>query len=160
MSKGTFDRPLRVGEVALAHEGGRVTELAARPLLNLCFPQLAGFDQPLAGEIAIRRDVMARLPIPVGYGVEIAMLIDAWRHCGLEALCQVDLGTRHNRHQSLRELSAMAYAVMAAAAKRSEVLGGAGHSGFGPLLLPARGAGEPAEVRQVAVEERPPFATL
>ena len=46
------------------------------------------------------------------------MLIDALRHAGLDALAQVDLGARRNRHQSLRALSAMAYAVLVAAERR------------------------------------------
>ncbi len=98
--------------------GGRVTELVARPLLNLHAPQLAGFVQPLAGEFAARRALLEQLSFPVGYGVEIATLIDACRVAGLDALAQVDLGERQNRHQSLRALSAMAYAVMVAAERR------------------------------------------
>ena len=66
-------------------------------------PELAGFRQPLAGEIAARRELLERLPFPVGYGVEIAMLIDALRAVGLERMAQVDLGTRQNRHQPLRD---------------------------------------------------------
>ena len=99
--KGSFRRPLAIGGGAvMAGEGGRVTELVARPLLNLHFPRLAGFDQPLAGEIAIRRDLFSRLSVPVGYGVEIAMMIDCLRLAGLDALAQVDLGSRQNRHQA------------------------------------------------------------
>ena len=157
MSKGTFERPLRLGEVALPREGGRVTELAARPALNLWYPELAGFDQPLAGEVAVRRDVLAELSMPVGYGVEIGMLIDVWRRSGLGALCQVDLGTRHNRHQSLRELSAMAYAVIATAARRGP---GAESVSMGPLLLPPTERGAAPELRQVPLEERPPYSGL
>ena len=55
MVKGAFERPLRAGDVTIAHEGGRVTELMARPLINLHEPLLAGFSQPLAGEFAARR---------------------------------------------------------------------------------------------------------
>ena len=86
--------------------GGRVTELMARPLLNLRVPELAGFVQPLAGEIAARRWLLERLSFPVGYGVEIAMLIDVLREVGLDAMGQVDLGERRNRHQPLRDLGA------------------------------------------------------
>ena len=116
--KGCFARPLREGSRLRPGEGGRVTELMARPLLNLYAPELAVFDQPLAGEVAARRELLEQLPFCVGYGVEIAMLIDAWRLVGLEGLAQVDLGERQNRHQPLRELSAMAYAVLAAASSR------------------------------------------
>jgi glucosyl-3-phosphoglycerate synthase len=116
--KGAFDRPLLAGGVALPNEGGRVTELMARPLLNLHEPRLAGFAQPLAGEFAGRRGLLESIPFPVGYGVEIAVLIDALRRHGLGALAECHLGERQNRHQPLRSLGEMAYAVLAAVEKR------------------------------------------
>jgi glucosyl-3-phosphoglycerate synthase len=112
--KGTFERPFDTGRERLAHEGGRVTELMARPLINLHAPLLAGFAQPLAGEFAGRRDLLERIPFPVGYGVEIATLLDALALCGLDRLAECHLGTRQNRHQSLRALGEMAYEVLAA----------------------------------------------
>ena len=97
MVRGCFDRPFKQpnGEYR-PHEGGRVTELVARPLLNIHFPQLAGFRQPLAGEFAARRSLLLKLHFPVGYGVEIGTLIDTWRMVGLEGLAEVDLGTRQS----------------------------------------------------------------
>jgi glucosyl-3-phosphoglycerate synthase len=118
--KGAFSRPFKGDGRPVPDEGGRVTELLARPVLNLHFPLLAGFAQPLAGEFAARRDVLERLPFPVGYGVEIALLIDALRSHGLDALAECDLGTRQNRHQPLRALSEMAFMVLAAAERRIE----------------------------------------
>jgi len=153
--KGAFRRPLALGEEAEAREGegGRVTELVARPLLNLHFPRLAGFAQPLAGEIAIRRDLFARLAVPVGYGVEIAMLVDALRFGGLDALAQVDLGSRQNRHQSLRDLSRMAAEVMVAVERRI----GAPLRPGSPSFRPRLEAGVVAEVWRLRTEERPPL---
>ena len=90
----------------------------ARPLLNLHEPRLAGFAQPLAGELAARRSLLEAIPFPVGYGIEIAMLIDALHREGLAALAECDLGQRQNRHQSLRSLGEMAYAVLAAVERR------------------------------------------
>jgi glucosyl-3-phosphoglycerate synthase len=116
--KGAFDRPLDADGVKFPHEGGRVTELMARPLLNLYEPLLAGFAQPLAGEFSARRALLERCAFPVGYGVEIAVLIDALRAKGLDALAECQLGTRQNRHQSLRALGEMAYAVLAAVDRR------------------------------------------
>ncbi len=116
--KGHFRRPLRVGDTTHPEGGGRVTELLARPYLNLHFPALAGFRQPLAGEIAATRELLESLPFPAGYGVEIAMLIDVYERIGLERMAQVDLGTRQNRHQSLKSLSRMALEVLAAAERR------------------------------------------
>ena len=89
--KGAFRRPFRNGDTILAEGGGRVTELMARPLLNLHAPELTVFDQPLAGETAARRQLLEQIPFSAGYGVEIAMLIDCWRTCGLDGLAQVDL---------------------------------------------------------------------
>jgi glucosyl-3-phosphoglycerate synthase len=154
--KGAYRRPLQVGGETLPDGGGRVTELLARPLLNLHVPELAGFVQPLAGEVAGRRELLEALPFPVGYGVEIAMLIDAHRHAGLDALAQVDLGTRQNAHQPLHALSAMAYAVLIAAERRiAAPAGSPGPAAPGPLLRPTSTGGlARADVR---VDERPPL---
>jgi glucosyl-3-phosphoglycerate synthase len=149
--KGAFDRPLEADGVKLAHEGGRVTELMARPLLNLYEPLLAGFSQPLAGEFAARRGLLERCAFPVGYGVEIAILIDALRASGLDALAECQLGTRQNRHQPLRALGEMAYAVLVAVENR---LGGAGGpDGDGRYVRPW----EEGAAASVAVAERPPI---
>ena len=154
--KGSFVRHFKAGRDVLPRQGGRVTELLARPLLNLHHPDLAFLDQPLAGESAIRRRTFEKLSIPVGYGVEIGMLIDVARIAGPEAIGQVELGTRQNRHQSLHALSAMAYEVLIAAERRNGL-------GLDAEPLPARfpaaeSAGEPT--RALACIERPPLADL
>jgi glucosyl-3-phosphoglycerate synthase len=118
--KGFYRRPFRVGDVVLPDGGGRVTELTARPLLNLFYPDLAAVRQPLAGEIAARRELLERLPFVTGYGVDIALLLDAYRCAGLGALAQVDLDVRQNAHQPLRDLGPMASAVLQAVASRLE----------------------------------------
>lgn len=149
--KGAFDRPFADGATVRPAEGGRVTELMARPLLNLHVPELAGFEQPLAGETAARRELLEVLPFPVGYGVEIAMLIDALRHAGLGALAEARLGTRQNDHQPLRDLGAMAFAVLSAVHVRVSAESGA--------AVPA-GLVQPwsdGAVRDVPVAERPPL---
>jgi glucosyl-3-phosphoglycerate synthase len=157
--KGFFRRPFRTAQGEISPEGGgRVTELMARPLLNLHAPELAVFHQPLAGETAARRDLLARVPFSAGYGVEIAMLIDVWRIVGLDGLAQVDLGVRQNRHQSLRELSAMAYAVLVAAQSRFLGADFADAHASGSISLPAPEAPGAMELRRVTVEERPPLA--
>lgn len=151
--KGSFSRPFRSGATTLDNEGGRVTEIAARPLLNLHFPLLAGFQQPLAGEFGARRTLLEELPFPTGYGVEIALLIDSLRHHGLEALAESDLGVRQNRHQPVRALGEMAFAIMVAVEQRLE---GRCSSSAGQYLRPWDDA---ATVR-VPVGERPPLVTL
>jgi glycosyltransferase involved in cell wall biosynthesis len=151
--KGAFARPFRDGETVRDAEGGRVTELMARPLLNLHVPDLAGFEQPLAGETAARRTLLEALPFPVGYGIEIALLIDALRHVGLDGLAEAQLGTRQNRHQSLRDLGAMAFAVLCAVQARIAPAGDAVPAG---LVQPWDGGA----VRDVPVLERPPLRQL
>uniref|UniRef100_UPI002FDBF839 glucosyl-3-phosphoglycerate synthase n=1 Tax=Streptomyces sp. IBSBF 2435 TaxID=2903531 RepID=UPI002FDBF839 len=109
--KAMYDRPLETGGTVVPAGGGRVTELVARPLLNLHWPRLAGFVQPLGGEYAARRSLLEQLPFPVGYGVELGMLIDSLALVGLDALGQVDVGVRHHRHQDGQALGRMAAAI-------------------------------------------------
>lgn len=116
--KGFYDRVLDHGDGPPSTEGGRVTELVARPVLNLWWPALAGVVQPLAGEWAARRALMESLPVPTGYGVEIAVLIDTYERHGLDAIAQVDLGARAHEHQKDHDLAVMAAELMAVAACR------------------------------------------
>jgi glucosyl-3-phosphoglycerate synthase len=116
--KAFYKRPFEHGGIALPEGGGRVNHLTARPALALFYPQLAEVRQPLAGEVAARRGLLERLPFATGYGVEIGMLIDAWRAVGLEALAQVDLEVHRNRHQPLAQLTPMATTVLATIARR------------------------------------------
>jgi glucosyl-3-phosphoglycerate synthase len=118
--KAFYDRPLQAGQTILPAGGGRVTELMARPLLNLHWPQLAGFVQPLAGEYAGRRSLLERVPFMSGYGVEIAMLVDVFELAGLSAMVQVDLGSRRHRNSSDAALGQMAAQVYLALLSRIE----------------------------------------
>ena len=111
-----------------------MTELMARPLLNLHEPLLVGFSQPLAGEVAARRDLLEQLPFPVGYGVEIAMLVDALHLRGLDALAECHLGTRQNRHQPLRALGEMSFAVLTAIENRRPGSGAGGSASSGRYM--------------------------
>jgi glucosyl-3-phosphoglycerate synthase len=155
--KGFYRRPFRVGGLTLEDEGGRVTELTARPLLNLLYPDLAAVEQPLAGEIAARRDLLERLPFVTGYGVDIALLLDAYDAVGLDAIGQVDLDVRQNAHQSLRDLGPMAYAVLQAVASRLE-RDGRLHGPF-PTTFLSPGA-DGLRALDAAGVERPPIREL
>ncbi len=110
--------------------------------------------------MAARRELLERIPFSAGYGVEIAMLIDVWRLTGLNGLAQVDLGVRQNRHQSLRDLSAMAYAVLVAAQSRFLGADFADSHACGSILLPGLDGEHTMESRRVTVEERPALAEL
>ena len=138
--------------------GGRVTELVARPMLNLWWPQLAGVAQPLSGEWAARRALLAELPIPVGYGVEIAVLIDAARRHGIDAIAQVDLGERAHSHQSDADLAVMAAELMLVAERRRF---GAEVAIAPELTQFTRAGGElRPRARAVPYAERPPAKTV
>jgi glucosyl-3-phosphoglycerate synthase len=116
--KAFYRRPLGGADGATAEGGGRVNHLTARPALALLYPELAQIRQPLAGEVAARRELLQRLPFATGYGVEVAMLIDAWRAVGVDGIAQVDLEEHHNRHQPLSALAPMALTVLATIADR------------------------------------------
>ncbi|WP_435746347.1 glucosyl-3-phosphoglycerate synthase [Nocardioides sp. SYSU DS0663] len=120
--KGYYERPGAEGP----YDGGRVTELVARPLLALEHPELAGLVQPLAGEWAVRRSLFETLTVPSGYAVELAALVDTARTLGADAIAQVDLGRRDHAHQPLLDLGAMATQILAAMARRR----GRGPAGF------------------------------
>jgi glucosyl-3-phosphoglycerate synthase len=116
--KGFYRRPLNFGGELQTAGGGRVTELTARPILNLFYPELSGLLQPLSGEYAARRELLERMPFFTGYGVEIGHLIDILESFGLNRLAQVDLGVRIHRNQELFDLSKMAFAIMQVAVRR------------------------------------------
>jgi glucosyl-3-phosphoglycerate synthase len=121
--KGFYRRPIRVGNMVLGTGGGRVTELTARPLLNLFYPELSGLIQPLAGEYAARREVIEQVPFFTGYGVEIGLLIDILDRFGLQSIGQVDLHRRVHRNQYLPSLSKMAFTITALTLQRLEQQG-------------------------------------
>ncbi len=110
--KGFYRRPLKVDGSLQAGGGGRVTELVARPLFNLFYPELSGIVQPLAGEYAGQRAVLERLPFYIGYGVETGLLLNLVECCGISSIAQVDLRRRIHRNQTLGALSRMAFAII------------------------------------------------
>jgi glucosyl-3-phosphoglycerate synthase len=151
--KAMYDRPL----AGASGQGGRVTELMARPLLNMHWPQLAGFVQPLGGEYAARRSLLEQLPFPVGYGVELGMLVDALHLVGLDALAQVDVGVRKHRHQDGQALGRMAAAIYRTAQLRLA----RGHLIRPSLTQFERGAdGFEPRTYSVDTEERPPMVEI
>lgn len=118
--KGFYRRPLKVGNKMQAGGGGRVTELTARPLLNLFYPELSGIIQPLSGEYGGRRKALEQLPFFSGYGVEIGLLIDIFEMFGLRAIGQVDLQERVHHNQTLEALSKMSFAIIQAVIRKLE----------------------------------------
>ena len=156
LCRGFYDRLLDTGD-AVTLEGGRVTELVARPWLALFRPGLSGMVQPLAGEWAIRAAMLRSLSIPTGYGVEISTLLDVHDRCGIHGIAQVDLGRRAHRHQNIHDLAAMAVEVLAAADRRRTT---AGSETSGEVALRTLSEDRQRTVRMIATDERPPFGTL
>lgn len=157
LCRGFYDRMIEETGGQRSTEGGRVTELMARPLLAARWPQLGAVVQPLAGEWAIRRDWFAQLPVPVGYGIEFSTLVDTFSGRGLEAIAQVDLGARDHRHQHVHDLSAMALEILSVADRRSGLA-----TAEQTVLLNhfARDLPGQWEQREVPTAERPAFATV
>ncbi len=116
--KAAYRRPFKSHETVELDGGGRVTELITKPLFNLFYPELTGFVQPLAGEFVADKELFSSIPFLTGYAVETGIMIDVLKKVGLEAMAQVDLGTRQNRHQPLFDLGRMSYAVLRAVARR------------------------------------------
>jgi glucosyl-3-phosphoglycerate synthase len=161
--KGFYQRPLRLGKKFEARGGGRVTELTARPLLNLFYPELSGFVQPLSGEYAGRRAALEQVPFFVGYGVETGLLIDLWSRFGLEALGQVDLEERVHRNQSLHALSKMAFEIVQVVMQRvgeargTELVEQINRS---MKLIHYDNEAFELEVADIQIRERPPMITI
>lgn len=161
--KAIYDRPLTNGQTVLPAGGGRVTELVARPLLNVHYPELAGVVQPLAGEYAARRSLLEKVPFASGYGVEIAMLIDVFEEAGLGAITQVDLGSRVHRNSSDDALGRMATQVYLALLSRLDRHGrgrGSGRSGTDLVQFLRRGTAYLPTESSVVLSERPPVCSL
>ncbi len=161
--KGFYNRPIQVGGKLQAYGGGRVTELVARPLINLFYPELSGIVQPLSGEYAGRRAALEQVPFFSGYGVETGLLLDLLERFGLDAIAQSDLEVRVHHNQPLVDLSKMSFAILQVFVARIE-------SQYGVQLLdranrsmklivqePERFALDIAEIGDV---ERPPMLTL
>lgn len=163
-TKGFYRRPINYQGQLVAAGGGRVTELVARPLFNLFYPELSGFVQPLSGEYAARRSVLERLPFFTGYGVETGLLIDLLHEVGLEAMAQVDLQQRIHRNQELYGLSRMAFAIIQVimhrleARQRLHLLDPINQSL--KLIQYADDGGFHLDVRDIHDHERPPIQTI
>ncbi len=151
--KAHYQRPLdgRDGE------GGRVTELMARPLIAALFPHLSGMLQPLAGEFAARREVLGAVPFAGGYAVDLGLLIDISARWGAQAIAQCDLGRRIHRNRPLAELGPQALAILLLGLERAG-MGGLHHQGEGRWISALQRPGSPDAV--VSLITLPPLHLL
>ena len=120
--KAFYDRPLASSQGIRPSGGGRVTEILIRPLFSLFFPELTAIIQPLSGEYAVRRQVLEKIPFPIGYGVETSHLIDVYHRWGMDAFAQTDLDRRVHRNQATRSLGKMAFGILQTFLSRIESL--------------------------------------
>jgi glucosyl-3-phosphoglycerate synthase len=161
--KGFYRRPLRVGAKTQAGGGGRVTELTARPLLNLFYPELSGVIQPLSGEYAGRRESLEKAVFFSGYGVETGLLIDIFEQHGLQGIAQVDLLERIHHNQELEALSKMSFAIIQTVLRKLEdrferaIIEDVNKT---MKLIHHSGGGYYLEVEEIAERERPPMISL
>jgi glucosyl-3-phosphoglycerate synthase len=155
--KGLYDRPMDTTEGLIPTGGGRVTELTARPLLGALWPHLSGFVQPLSGEYAGRRCLLEQVPFVSHYGVEFGLLVDLAELAGIDALAQVDLGTRMHSHQSDAALGRMAGQILQTALARCPSLPVPGDQ---LVQFVRSGADVEGVAWDVGVIERPPMATV
>ncbi len=151
--KGFYDRPLD----GRPHEGGRVTELVARPLIATLFPHLAALAQPLAGECAAQREVLEQVPFVDGYGVDLGLVIDVADRWGIAAMAQCDLGERIHRNRPLAELAPQALAIVQVALSRSGVAGVTPETAA-TVVRESRLVRPGSDVIAVCLSERPPLA--
>ena len=161
--KGFYRRPLKEGQRIVPEGGGRVTELMARPLINLFFPELSGIVQPLSGEYAGRRSLLEALPFFSGYAVEIGLLVDIVESVGLSAIGQVDLERRIHRNQPLGNLSQMSFTILQAAIRKLEErhkLDLLTEMGRGMKLIGREADRFNLEVRPIGDQLRPPMKTI
>ena len=161
--KAFYRRPLHEGGLQLPEGGGRVSEILVRPLFAMFYPSLVDFVQPLAGEYAVRRALLEKLPFPRGYGVETSHLIDVLHQCGMESFAQCDMESRRHRNRDIAELGGMANEILRVFMMRVER---DGIMNFSQKLL-SRNAGdaqhggsELSAKNNLELDERPPYHAL
>ena len=160
--KAFYERPIRERNALRSTGGGRVTELVARPLLNLLWPQLAGVVQPLAGEYAGRRVALEQVPFSSGYGVELGLLVDLAERFGLDAIAQVDLERRVHRNQDVQALGRMSFGILQAVFQRLVEEGRAAPGTYGTTLVQFSNQLREyhMEPREIVTTRRPPIVTV
>ena len=161
--KAFYDRPLVASSNVRPSGGGRVTEILVRPLFSMFFPELTAIIQPLSGEYAVRRDVLDKIPFPIGYGVETSHLIDVFDMFGLGAFGQTDLDQRVHRNQPTGDLGKMAFGILQtffSRVKSHEIIGQMPEMETVLRQFQAKGKIYEQIEHQIVEEERPPMVDV
>jgi glucosyl-3-phosphoglycerate synthase len=160
--KAFYERPIRERNALRATGGGRVTELLARPVINLLWPELAGIVQPLSGEYAGRRQTLEQVPFFSGYGVELGLLVDIAARFGIDAIAQVDLDRRVHRNQDMQALGRMSFGILQAVLLKLAEEGRSAPGNFATTLV--QFSNELYEYRpepsEIVTSRRPPIVTV
>jgi glucosyl-3-phosphoglycerate synthase len=160
--KAFYERPIRERNALRATGGGRVTELLARPVINLLWPELAGVVQPLSGEYAGHRETLEQVPFFSGYGVELGLLVDVAARFGVDAIAQVDLDRRVHRNQDMQALGRMGFGILQAVFLKLAEEGRSAPGNFATTLV--QFSNEPyqyqPEPREIVTSRRPPIVTV
>ncbi|NNC88740.1 MAG: glucosyl-3-phosphoglycerate synthase [Akkermansiaceae bacterium] len=161
--KAFYERPMAFSEGIRATGGGRVTEILVRPLFSLFYPELTQLFQPLSGEYAVRREVLERIPFPIGYGVETSHLLDVYLQWGMGAFGQTDLDQRVHRNQSTAALGKMSFGILQSFLHRLQKHGKA--SAMADIsntyrALQANGSEYEEITTEIIEEERPPMIEI
>ena len=160
--KAFYERPIRERNALRATGGGRVTELLARPVINLLWPELAGVVQPLSGEYAGRREALEQVPFFSGYGVELGLLVDIAARFGVDAIAQVDLDRRVHRNQDTQALGRMSFGILQAVFLRLAEEGRSAPGNFATTLVQFSDQAHEhqPEPREIVTSRRPPIVTV
>ena len=160
--KAFYERPIRERNALRATGGGRVTELLARPVINLLWPELAGVVQPLSGEYAGRRETLEQVPFFSGYGVELGLLVDIAARFGVDAIAQVDLDRRVHRNQDTQALGRMSFGILQAVFLRLAEEGRSAPGNFATTLVQFsdQSCERQPEPREIVTTRRPPIVTV
>jgi glucosyl-3-phosphoglycerate synthase len=161
--KAFYDRPMAYSTGIRSSGGGRVTEILIRPLFSLFFPELTALIQPLSGEFAVRREVLERIPFPIGYGVETAHILDVYNNWGLQAFAQCDLDQRIHRNQSTDALGKMSFGILQTFLNRVKSYGMVDRlPELSTIYRQFQAEGNRYEqlTREIVEDERPPMITI
>ena len=161
--KAFYERPLAFSQGVRPSGGGRVTEILVRPLFSLFYPELTQLLQPLSGEYAVRREVLEKIPFPIGYGVETSHILDVYQQWGMEAFAQCDLDQRIHRNQPTDALGRMSFGILQSFLNRLRAHGKienlAEVSNMHRSYL-VNGTDYEAVTREIIEEERPPMVEI
>ena len=161
--KAFYERPMAFSKGIRPTGGGRVTEILVRPLFSLFYPELTQLFQPLSGEYAVRREVLEKLPFPIGYGVETSHILDVYKEYGMNAFAQTDLDQRVHRNQSTTALGKMSFGILQSFFGRLQSHGRA--TGLDDVsniyrALQASGTDYEEVTTEIIEEERPPMVSI